>query len=163
MGSDGTDNRRNQNGYYGTDKRNEGADNGDQRAKKSDARAGGSNEEKREQNREHSYKHAWEAERKRYFESQSARRARRKPMVAKATANRASDRAGIALGGLLGLASAISTDDSNKTAEEIEAEERARLAGDNVVATLKLMEMGVKAFLDDSEEDELYEDPTMKL
>ena len=84
-------------------------------------------------------------------------------MVAKTTANRASNRAGIALGGLLGLASAINTDNSNKTAEEIEAEERARLSGDNVVATLKLMEIGVKAFLDDSEEDELYEDPTMKL
>ena len=163
LGGDGTNNRRNQNGNYGTDKRNEGADNGDQGAKKNDARAGGSNEEKREQNREHSYEHAWEAERKRYFESQAARRARRQPMVDKTTVNRASNHAGIALGGLLGLASAINTDDSNKTAEEIEAEERARLAGDNVVATLKLMEMGVKAFLDDSEEDELYEDPTMKL
>ena len=163
LGGVGTNNSRNRSGDQGAENCDKGTKSGNCGTQKSDARAGGADEEKREQNREHGYEYAWEAERRRYFESQSARRARRQPMVAKTAANRAPNRAGIALGGLLGLASAINNDDSNKTAEEIEAEERARLAGNNIVATLKLMEMGVNALLDNSEEDEPYEDPTMKL
>ena len=72
----------------------------------------------------------------------------------------------LALGGLVGLASLTDDDNENKTAEEIEAEERARLAGHNVAAVLELVKLGVElatAHSDNSESDESLEEPVLKM
>lgn len=73
----------------------------------------------------------------------------------------------LALGGLVGLASLTDDDNENKTAEEIEAEERARLAGQNVAAVLeiaKLVAEAVTSHSDASDEPvEDYEEPTLKM
>lgn len=65
------------------------------------------------------------------------------------------------------MASLTDDDNENKTAEEIEAEERARLAGQNVAAVLeiaKLVAEAVTSHSDASDEPvEDYEEPTLKM
>ena len=67
----------------------------------------------------------------------------------------------LVLSGLAGLAS-LTDDDENKTAEEIEAEERARLAGENVAGILEIARLVAKAVTSHSE-DELLEEPVLKM
>ena len=70
----------------------------------------------------------------------------------------------LALGGLVGLASLTDDDNENKTAEEIEAEERARLAGQNVAAVLELVKLGVELATQHSDpSDEPVEEPMLKM
>ena len=70
----------------------------------------------------------------------------------------------LVLGGLVGLASLTDDDNENKTAEEIEAEERARLAGQNVAAVLELVKLGVELATQHSDSaDEPVEEPTLKM
>ena len=64
------------------------------------------------------------------------------------------------------MASLTDDDNENKTAEEIEAEERARLAGQNVAAVLELVKLGVELATqhsDNGERDEPMEEPTLKM
>ena len=65
------------------------------------------------------------------------------------------------------MVSLTDDDNENKTAEEIEAEERARLAGQNVAAVLeiaKLVAEAVTSHSDTSDEPvEDYEEPTLKM
>ena len=49
-----------------------------------------------------------------------------------------------------------------KTPEEIQAEERARLAGENVAATLELIKLGVE-LAQRTDGEELVSEPTIKL
>ena len=65
------------------------------------------------------------------------------------------------------MASLTDGDDDNKTAEEIEAEERTRLAGQNVAAVFEIAKLVAEAVtshndtLDEPVED--YEEPTLKM
>lgn len=62
------------------------------------------------------------------------------------------------------MASLIDDDNENKTAEEIEAEERARLVGQNVAAVLELVKLGVELVTQHSDtSDEPVEEPTLKM
>ena len=62
------------------------------------------------------------------------------------------------------MASLTDDDNENKTAEEIEAEERARLAGQNVAAVLELVKLGVELTTQHSDtSDEPVEEPTLKM
>ena len=62
------------------------------------------------------------------------------------------------------MASLTDDDNENKTAEEIEAEERARLAGQNVAAVLELVKLGVELVTQHSDtSDEPVEEPTLKM
>ena len=51
--------------------------------------------------------------------------------------------------------------DDNKTAEEIEAEERARLAGENVAGVLEIARLVAEAITNQS--DEPLEEPVLKM
>ena len=64
------------------------------------------------------------------------------------------------------MASLTDDDNENKTAKEIEAEERARLAGQNEAAVLELVKLGVELAAqhsDNSENDEPEEEPSLKM
>ena len=62
------------------------------------------------------------------------------------------------------MASLTDDDNENKTAEEIEAEERARLAGQNVAAVLEIVKLGVELATTHSDtSDEPLEEPTLKM
>ena len=65
------------------------------------------------------------------------------------------------------MASLTDDDNENKTAEEIEAEERARLAGQNVAAVLELVKLGVELATTHSDSDDVtdepVEEPTLKM
>lgn len=62
------------------------------------------------------------------------------------------------------MASLTDDDNENKTAEEIEAEERARLAGQNVAAVLELVKLGVELATSHSDtSDEPVEEPMLKM
>ena len=62
------------------------------------------------------------------------------------------------------MASLTDDDNENKTAEEIEAEERARLAGQNVAAVLELVKLGVELAAQHSDtSDEPVEEPMLKM
>ena len=62
------------------------------------------------------------------------------------------------------MASLTDDDNENKTAEEIEAEERARLAGQNVAAVLELVKLGVELATQHSDpSDEPVEEPMLKM
>ena len=123
-----------------------------------------------ESNRDHhgrERKTGWESERESYF---SGRQMGKTPKHSVVDSNRVRSRSvgsRLALGGVLGLASLTDGDDDNKTAEEIEAEERARLAGQNVAGVLevaKLVAEAVTSHNDTSDEPvEDYEEPTLKM
>ena len=55
----------------------------------------------------------------------------------------------------------MTDDDDNKTAEEIEAEERARLAGENVAGVLEIARLVAEAITNQS--DEPLEEPVLKM
>ena len=55
----------------------------------------------------------------------------------------------------------LTDDDDNKTAEEIEAEERARLAGENVAGVLEIARLVAEAITNQS--DEPLEEPVLKM
>ena len=62
------------------------------------------------------------------------------------------------------MASLTDDDNENKTAEELEAEERAGLAGQNVAAVLELVKLGVELATQHSDtSDEPVEEPTLKM
>ena len=58
----------------------------------------------------------------------------------------------------------LTDNDDNKTAEEIEAEERARLAGENVVGVLEIARLVAEAVTNygDTSDDPL-EEPVLKM
>ena len=55
----------------------------------------------------------------------------------------------------------LTDNDDNKTAEEIEAEERARLAGENVAGVLEIARLVAEAITNQS--DEPLEEPVLKM
>ena len=55
----------------------------------------------------------------------------------------------------------LTDNDENKTAEEIEAEERARLAGENVAGVLEIARFVAEAVTNQS--DEPLEEPVLKM
>ena len=55
----------------------------------------------------------------------------------------------------------LTDDDDNKTAEEIEAEERARLAGENVAGMLEIARLVAEAVTNQS--DAPLEEPVLKM
>ena len=59
------------------------------------------------------------------------------------------------------MASLTDDDNENKTAEEIEAEERARLAGENVAGVLEIARLVAEAITNQS--DEPFEEPVLKM
>ena len=59
------------------------------------------------------------------------------------------------------MASLTDEDDENKTAEEIEAEERARLAGENVAGVLEIARLVAEAVTNQSEDS--LEEPVLKM
>ena len=59
------------------------------------------------------------------------------------------------------MASLTDDDDENKTAEEIEAEERARLAGENVAGVLEIARLVAETVTNQS--DEPHEEPVLKM
>lgn len=62
------------------------------------------------------------------------------------------------------MASLTDDDNENKTAEEIEAEERARLAGQNVAAVLEIAKLVAEAVTSHGDtSDEPLEEPTLKM
>ena len=62
------------------------------------------------------------------------------------------------------MASLTDDDNENKTAEEIEAEERARLAGQNVAGVLELARIVAEAVTSHSDtSDEPLEEPVLKM
>ncbi len=101
----------------------------------------------------------WEAERNTFFRDQASGKTRAHTVGRSPSVQRAPRRAGIAVGSLVGLASVMDGEDDNKTPEEIEAEERARLAGENVAAVLELIRLGVELSSDGGTD----EDFTMKM
>ncbi len=101
----------------------------------------------------------WEAERNAFFYDRASGKTRAHTLGRSSSVQRAPRRAGIAVGSLVGLASVMDGEDENKTPEEIEAEERARLAGENVAAVLELIRLGVELSSDGGTD----EDFTMKM
>ena len=55
----------------------------------------------------------------------------------------------------------LTDNDDNKTAEEIEAEERARLAGENVAGVLEIARLVAEAVTNQS--DDPLEEPVLKM
>ena len=109
-------------------------------------------------------KTGWESERESYFSGRKMGEAPKHTVVGANPVRGRSVGSRLALGGLVGLASLTDDDNENKTAEEIEAEERARLAGQNVVAVLELVKLGVELATQHSDSaDEPVEEPTLKM
>ena len=105
-------------------------------------------------------KTGWESERESYF---SARKMGETPKRTVANSTFVRSRAvgsRLAIGGLAGLAS-LTDDDENKTAEEIEAEERARLAGENVAGMLEIARLVAEVVTNQS--DDPLEEPVLKM
>ena len=62
------------------------------------------------------------------------------------------------------MASLTDDDNENKTAEEIEAEERARLAGENVAGVLEIARLVAEAVTNYGDaSDEPLEEPVLKM
>ena len=112
-------------------------------------------------------KTGWESERESYFSGRKMGEAPKHTVVGANPVRGRSVGSRLALGGLVGLASLTDDDNENKTSEEIEAEERAHLAGQNVAAVLeiaKLVAEAVTSHSDTSDEPvEDYEEPTLKM
>ena len=132
----------NGNTFEQSNRTNEQADKGSKRGHKGEPKTG------------------WESERESYF---SARKMGEAPKRTVANSTSVRSRAlgsRLALGGLVGLAS-LTDNDENKTAEEIEAEERARLAGENVAGVLEIARLVAEAVTNQS--DEPLEEPVLKM
>ena len=109
-------------------------------------------------------KTGWESERESYFSGRKMGETPKHTVVDSNSVRGRSVGSRLALGGLVGLASLTDDDNENKTAEEIEAEERARLAGQNVAAVLELVKLGVELATQHSDSaDEPVEEPTLKM
>ena len=109
-------------------------------------------------------KTGWESERESYFSGRKMGEAPKHTVVGANSVRGRSVGSRLALGGLVGLASLTDDDNENKTAEEIEAEERARLAGQNVAAVLELVKLGVELATQHSDSsEEPMEEPTQKM
>ena len=109
-------------------------------------------------------KTGWESERESYFSGRKMGETPKNTVVGANPVRGRSVGSRLALGGLVGLASLTDDDNENKTAEEIEAEERARLAGQNVAAVLELVKLGVELATQHSDSaDEPVEEPTLKM
>lgn len=117
--------------------------------------------------REHSHldgevrRTGWESERESCFSHRSSQNTRRSAMGAKTCGNGSANHLRSASVGIHGLASALSivNDDDNKTPEEIEAEERARLSAGNAGALIGLV-AGVAMELLSKDSDTSEEEPT---
>ena len=105
-------------------------------------------------------KTGWESERESYFSAQKMGEAPKRTVANSTSVRSRALGSRLALGGLAGLASLTDNDD-NKTAEEIEAEERARLAGENVAGVLEIARLVAEAVTNQS--DEPLEEPVLKM
>ena len=105
-------------------------------------------------------KTGWESERESYFSARKMGEAPKRTVANSTSVRSRAVGSRLALGGLAGLASLTDYDD-NKTAEEIEAEERARLAGENVAGVLEIARLVAEAITNQS--DEPLEEPMLKM
>ena len=105
-------------------------------------------------------KTGWESERESYFSARKMGEAPKRTVANSTSVRSRAVGSRLALGGLAGLAS-LTDDDNNKTAEEIEAEERARLAGENVAGVLEIARLVAEAVTNQS--DEPLEEPVLKM
>ena len=109
-------------------------------------------------------KTGWESERESYFSGRKMGKTPKRTVVGSNPVRSRAVGSRLALGGLVGLASLTDDDNENKTAEEIEAEERARLAGENVAAVLEIAKLVAEAVTSHSDaSDEPLEEPTLKM
>ena len=106
-------------------------------------------------------KTGWESERESYFSARKMGEAPKRTVANSTSVRNRAVGSRLALGGLVGLASLTDDDDENKTAEEIEAEERARLAGENVAGVLEIARLVAEAITNQS--DKLLEEPVLKM
>ena len=106
-------------------------------------------------------KTGWESERESYFSARKMGEAPKRAVANSTSVRSRSVGSRLALSGLAGLASLTDDDDENKTAEEIEAEERARLAGENVAGVLEIARLVAEAITNQS--DEPLEEPVLKM
>ena len=104
-------------------------------------------------------KTGWESERESYFSARKMGEAPKRTVANSTSVRSRAVGSRLALGSLAGLASLTDDDDDNKTAEEIEAEERARLAGQNVAAVLELVKLGVELATTHSDSDDVTDEP----
>ena len=117
-----------------------------------------------ERGRNGKQKTGWESERESYFSARKMGETPKRTVVGANPVRSRSVGSRLALGGILGLASLTDDDDDNKTAEEIEAEERARLAGENVAGVLELARIVAEAVTSHSDtSDEPLEEPVLKM
>ncbi len=109
-------------------------------------------------------KTGWESERESYFSGRKMGETPKRTVVDSNSVRSRSVGSRLALGDLVGLASLTDDNNENKTAEEIEAEERARLAGQNVAAVLEIAKIVAEAVTSHSDtSDEPVEEPTLKM
>ena len=106
-------------------------------------------------------KTGWESERESYFSARKMGEAPKRTVANSTSVHSRAIGSRLALSGLAGLASLTDNDDGNKTAEEIEAEERARLAGENVAGVLEIARLVAEAITNQS--DEPLEEPVLKM
>ena len=106
-------------------------------------------------------KTGWESERESYFSGRKMGEAPKNTVVGANPVRGRSVGSRLALGGLVGLASLTDDDNENKTAEELEAEERARLAGENMAGVLEIAKLVAEAVINQS--DDPLEGPVLKM
>ena len=108
-------------------------------------------------------KTGWESERESYFSARKMGEAPKRTVANSTSVRSRAVGSRLALGGLVGLASLTDNDD-NKTAEEIEAEERARLAGENVAGVLEIARLVAEAVTNYGDiSDDPLEEPVLKM
>ena len=108
-------------------------------------------------------KTGWESERESYFSARKMGEAPKRTVANSTSVRSRAVGSRLALGGLAGLAS-LTDNDENKTAEEIEAEERARLAGENVAGVLEIARLVAEAVTNYGDaSDEPLEEPVLKM
>jgi hypothetical protein len=112
---------------------------------------------KQDDNRES--KTGWEHEREAYFDGREARKERERTMDTSSSVKHVAPSAGIALLPFAGLF-ALTSDNSNKTPEEIEADERAKRTENNLAAldyaSSKLLEL-VESSSDNPDNSEVFD------
>ena len=133
----------NGNTFEQSNRTNEQADKGSKRGHKGEPKTG------------------WESERESYFSARKMGEAPKRTVANSTSVRSRAVGSRLALGGLVGLASLTDDDNENKTAEEIEAEERARLAGENVAGVLEIARLVAEAVTNQS--DEPLEEPVLKM
>ena len=107
-------------------------------------------------------KTGWEAERGIYFYGSANGQTRKGNVLDKSSRIAVFPLRGVLLAGAAGLISTMGAGNDGKTPEEIQAEERARLAGENVAATLELIKLGVE-LAQRTDGEESVSEPTIKL